>query len=631
MRATITIILLLIFNIILANPSEVYLLPKPKMLNWTNQKAFKSTHNNISDFDIKTIIAKEIPEAKNHQEEAYQLTVNQNNIIIKAVTKIGIYRAKQTLEQLIIKRNNYFEIPTCEITDWAAFRIRGFMHDLGRSYMSVKQLKKQLDILAKYKINIFHWHLTEDIAWRIESKIYPQLNDAKNMTRFKGKYYTHEEIKDIVDFCKKRHITVIPEVDMPGHSKAFTRTFGFDMQTEEGMKVLKKLIDEICEVFDVPYLHIGTDEIQFTNKNFVPEMVAYIRSKGKKVISWNPGWKYKQSEIDITHLWSYRGKSQKGIPAIDSRYHYINHFDTFGDIIMLYNSKIYNQNEANQNIQGAIIAVWNDRYVKSEENILLQNNFYPVMLAFAERAWKGGGFGYFDKKTSVLRSESDATFKEFADFERRMLWHKKHNFKGYPFIYFKQTNLKWNITDAFPNEGDLDKSFPPEKKIRKKYTYKGKTYHVSQVYGAGIYLRHVWGSLVPGFYDNPQENHTAYAYTWIKSDKEKTVNLWIEFQNYSRSEKDLPPPQGKWDYKGSRIWLNDKEIMPPNWQSNHSNKSNEIPLSNENLVARKPIKVKLKKGKNIIFLKLPVGKFRTKEIRLVKWMFNVAISDEQGL
>ena len=101
----------------------------------------------------------------------------------------------------------------------------------------------------------------------------------------------------------------------------FIRTFRHDMQSPEGMKILKLLIDEVCETFDVPYLHIGTDEVAFTNPDFVPEMVSYVRSKGKKVISWNPGWHYKPGEIDMTHLWSYRGKAQPGIPAIDSKFH----------------------------------------------------------------------------------------------------------------------------------------------------------------------------------------------------------------------------------------------------------------------------------------------------------------------
>ena len=103
---------------------------------------------------------------------------------------------------------------------------------------------------------------------------------------------------------------------MPGHSEAFVRTFRHDMQSPEGMKILKLLVDEVCETFDVPYLHIGTDEVRFTNPKFVPEMVEYVRAKGKKVISWNPGWHYKPGEIDMTHLWSYRGKAQKVFPQL---------------------------------------------------------------------------------------------------------------------------------------------------------------------------------------------------------------------------------------------------------------------------------------------------------------------------
>ena len=99
-----------------------------------------------------------------------------------------------------------------------------------------------------------------------------------------GKYYTLEEARELVDFCKQHQVMLIPEIDMPGHSAAFIRTFRHDMQSPEGMKILKLLIDEVCETFDVPYLHIGTDEVAFTNPDFVPEMVSYVRSKGKKVI-----------------------------------------------------------------------------------------------------------------------------------------------------------------------------------------------------------------------------------------------------------------------------------------------------------------------------------------------------------
>lgn len=565
-----------------------------------------------------------------HPEEAYILHVTAQQITIRGTSPDGVYRALQTLRQLTARQGNHYRIAGCEITDWPAFRIRGFMQDVGRSYISLDELKKEIALLSRYKINTFHWHLTENQAWRLESKIFPLLNDSVYTTRMPGKYYTLDEARELVDFCKRHHVLLIPEIDMPGHSAVFRRAFRHDMQSPEGMKILKLLVDEVCETFDVPYLHIGTDEVEFTNPGFVPEMIAYIRAKGKKVISWNPGWPYRPGEIDMTQLWSYRGKAQPGIPAIDSRFHYLNHFDTFGDIIALYNSRVYNEPQGSDHLAGTILAVWNDRLVSTEESMIRQNNFYPNMLAVAERAWLGGGSEYFDGNGTILPDDNSEAYRSFADFEARMLWHKEHVFKGYPFAYVKQTNVRWRITDAFPNEGDPTRSFPPEKECRDSYIYEGKSYATCEAIGAGIYLRHVWGPLVPGFYKNPEENHTAYAWTWIYSPKEREAGAWIEFQNYSRSEADLPPPPGKWDYRGSRIWLNDEELLPPVWTATHREKSNEIALGNENCVARSPSPVRLRKGWNKVFMKLPVGAFSTPEVRLQKWMFTFVLVTPDG-
>lgn len=583
-----------------------------------------------SSAEIKVDIVSDIPEARLNRDEAYRLSVSNKGIKVEATTERGVYWALQTLRQLEKKRGKRSSFVECEIVDWPAFRIRGFMQDVGRSYISMEELKREIEILSRFKINVFHWHLTENQAWRLESKIFPMLNDSANIIRMPGKYYTLEEARELVDFCKNHQVLLIPEIDMPGHSAAFVRTFRHDMQSPEGMKILKLLVDEVCETFDVPYLHIGTDEVEFTNPDFVPEMVAYVRSKGKKVISWNPGWHYKPGEIDMTHLWSYRGKAQPGIPAIDSKFHYINHFDTFADIVALYNSRIYNKVEGSDDIAGTIIALWHDRLVDNERNMVLENGLYPHALAIAERAWRGGGSEYFDGRGTMLPAEDSKEFKEFADFEERMLWHKEHTFKGYPFGYVKQTNVKWNITDAFPNGGDLSKTFPPEQELKDVYSYEGKDYGVRPAIGAGIYLRHVWGTMVPGFYADPKEDHTAYAYTWVYSPTDQKVGLWAEFQNYSRSEMDLAPLPGTWDYKGSRIWINDREVMPPVWTSTHRVKSNEIPLGNENCVARPPLPVHLNKGWNKVFLKLPVGKFRMNETRLVKWMFTTVFVTPDG-
>ena len=632
--------------------TSISLLPKPQLYkdtgkNFTMGKVKLSTPVLRSEWEvfimnaggeivehsssvIEVELVPSIEEARLNGAEAYRLSVSNKRIKIEAVTEQGVYWAMQTLRQLERKKGKRSSVAGCEIVDWPAFRIRGFMQDVGRSYISMEELKREIEILSRFKINVFHWHLTENQAWRLESKIFPMLNDSVNTIRMPGKYYTLEEARDLVDFCKKHQVLLIPEIDMPGHSAAFVRAFRHDMQSPEGMKILKLLLDEVCETFDVPYLHIGTDEVEFTNPHFVPEMVAYVRSKGKKVISWNPGWHYKPGEIDMTHLWSYRGKAQPGIPAIDSKFHYLNHFDVFGDIVALYNSRIYDQAEGSEDIAGTILALCHDRLIDNEWNLVIENGLYPNMLAIAERAWRGGGTEYFDGLGTILPPEDTEAFKEFADFEKRMLWHKEHTFKGYPFAYVKQTNVKWNITDAFPNGGDMDKVFPPEQELKDTYHYNGNTYGVRQAIGAGIYLRHVWGDMVPAFYADPKENHTAYAYTWVYSPKDQEVGLWAEFQNYSRSEMDLAPLPDKWDYKGSRIWINDREILPPVWTATHKVKSYEVPLGNENCVGRVPLAVHLNKGWNKVFLKLPIGKFKMAETRLVKWMFTAVFVTPDG-
>ena len=596
------------------------LLPLPQKYQFNGKKS-------SGELTVEEKYVSQIEGAK-FQEEAYHLLITKKGILLEATTPKGMYWGRQTLEQLKTTKNKKIYLPQCEITDWPAFRIRGFMHDVGRSFIPVEELKREISLLSRYKINVFHWHLTENQAWRLECKKYPQLNAPENMEREKGKYYTLEEARQLVEFCKQHQVLLIPEIDMPGHSAAFERTFKTDMQSEKGTQILKDIIDEVCATFDVPYLHIGTDEVQFTNPDFVPMMVKYIRDKGKKVISYNPGWNYKPGEIDMTQLWSYRGKAQKGIPAIDCRYHYANHFDTYADLVAMFNSRIYNQPEGSDDLAGCIVAFWNDRYIDNTPQLLAENNFYPYMLTLAERAWRGGGNCYFDGKGTLLWEDEPEQLAAFKEFEDRLLWQKNTWLKEVPFPYVRQTQSEWQITDAFPNGGDLNKVFPPEEKEDSVYQYEGKTYKTRKIIGNGIYLRHVWGTLVPGFYANPQENHTAYATRWIYSPKERKTKLALEFQNYSRSESDLAPRQGTWDYKCSRAWLNGKEIMPPVWETTNTERSNEITLKNENYMSRPAIYITLKKGWNKLMLKLPVGKFSSKETRLVKWMFTVALVDE---
>lgn len=653
MKITFIITLLLVLGWGTSLSASPQLLPTPQKVEWNGQKfmlkevAIRTDvwEDEVADWVVENggqvnEKAKRVIEIRltdhiegigMNEEEGYVLNVRSNSIVVEAINERGAYWALQTLRQLTEVSGKTAFVQGCRIIDWPAFRVRGFMHDVGRGYIPVEELKQEIALLSRYKVNVFHWHLTEDLAWRLESKIFPMLNDSINFGRYPGKYYTLAEAKDLVAFCRKHGVMLIPEVDMPGHSAAFRKTFRHSMQSPEGMAILKLLMDEVCETFaDVPYIHIGTDEVAFTNPKFVPEMVAYLRAKGKKVISWNPGWKYKAGEIDMLHMWSSRGKPHPGIPVIDSRLHYVNHYDAFADLVALYNSNIADQSEGSPDYAGTILAVWNDRRVDGVQNILAQNGFYPAMLTMAERAWKGGGNRYFYEAGTLLPSRNTPEYAAFADFEERMLWHKKHHFQDLPFVYVKQTGIRWRISDAFPNGGNLLKSFPPEKELQPSYSYEGRIYGSAEAEGAAIYLRHVWGTLIPSFYKEPKPDHTAYAWTWVWSPVEQEVGMWLNTQNYGRSEKDIPPPAGKWDYRESRVWVNDIEILPPVWMNTHTAKNNEIPLQNENFELRPPVPVHLEKGWNKVLLKLPVGKFSSPQVRLVKWMYTAVFVTPDG-
>ena len=565
-----------------------------------------------------------------NSEEAYSLEINDSGIYLQAQSPKGIFYGWQTLKQLQkVQKDGTISFPFVKIQDWPAFRIRGFMHDVGRSFIPIDELKEQIQILSTYKINVFHWHLTEDIAWRLEIKAFPELTHPSSMTRFPGLYYSQAEVKDFLDFAQRYGIQVIPEIDMPGHSAAFERALGIGMQTEEGISALKIILKEVRELFNnSDYIHLGTDEVKFTNPEFVPQMVAFARNLGFKVISWNPGWEYKEGEIDLLHLWSYRGKGHGNIPVIDSRFHYINHFDPFADLISLFRSNVLGQSQGDSVLAGSILATWNDRSLPDSESILMENNFYPLMLTFAERLWKGGGYGYFDElgvRYPLAKNEREAWEK----FESKLLYHKATYFAQYPFPYFKQSHQKWNITFPEPNLGKLDSVFQIEKNLLESDNLDTVRHFNAQ--GATVYLRHVWGKLVPGYILVPKPNSTAYAFTWIYSPIRQEVDAWISFQDYSRSEKDLPPRKGKWDWNESKIWVNGKKISPPNWINHHTNLDPEIPLTNENFQSRKPSTIHLNQGWNKVVLKLPIGEFNTPEIRLNKWMFTFVVHDRENI
>lgn len=147
------------------------------------------------------------------------------------------------------------------------------MLDVGRNFASVDFIKKLARRLSHYKINMLHLHLTDDPGWRVEVKSHPELTDTATFwkTRQPGKFYTQQELADLVEYCAGLGMRVLPEVDMPGHSASFRKGVGADMQSAKGMEVLKEALDEIIPLFPDPWFHIGSDEVQFKMEDFMPE------------------------------------------------------------------------------------------------------------------------------------------------------------------------------------------------------------------------------------------------------------------------------------------------------------------------------------------------------------------------
>jgi len=587
-----------------------------------------SDNGNIIKQNIILKLVNQLPGIKLNKNQGYSLSVDANVITINAINQEGLFNAVQTLRQLVCNEKEDNFIQGCRITDWPAFRIRGFMHDTGRSFISIQELKNEIVLLSKYKINTFHWHLTEDLAWRLESKVCPMLTDTSVTLRSKGQYYTREQVIDFVAFCKKYFVTVIPEIDMPGHSASFTRATGFTMQSPEGKEIVKNVLSEACELFDTPYFHIGSDEVKVIDASFVDDMANIVRQGGKKVVVWMPG--SEPGPNSVRQMWTGRSKSVNGTTVIDSRFLYLNHNDPFADLAATYNSNLCDAPEGSNDLAGAIACVWNDRRLNSEKDIILCNAFYPFMLALAERSWLGGGVS-ITKNGVRLGLPGDSLFDKFRDFEERMLINKKLYFSGLPFPYVKQTNIFWRVTQSFPNSGKLDAVFPPENNISEEYIYNGQTIQTFPVAGATVYLRHTWGETVPAAISLPLINSTVYAFTYVYSPVSQNVGFWAGFHNFGRSEADATPPVGKWDYKESRIWLNDRIVNPPVWKyPGHVSSDKEIPYADESFEMRTPLIVTLEKGWNKVLLKMPVGDFTSRYTRLVKWMFTAVFVTPDG-
>lgn len=285
--------------------APVPLIPFPSQVDWKTGTCPKKAPVSVK---------KNAALAKTLGKEGYELQVRPDGIQIRAATDTGVFYARRTLDQLGAKG----DYPCCDIKDSPAFAIRCFMHDVGRNFRPIETLKADIDEMARLKLNAFHWHLTDYPAWRIQCKKYPILNDPSK--RIKGRdvndTYTYDQIRDLFRYARKRHIQIIPEIDMPGHSTYFKNCFGFPMHDPRGIKILEELLEEFCREIPVemsPYLHIGADEIHIPNgKQFADRMAAKVKSLGRQPIQWAGNNDLPVSGDSYAQLWN--DENSVGLP-----------------------------------------------------------------------------------------------------------------------------------------------------------------------------------------------------------------------------------------------------------------------------------------------------------------------------
>ena len=400
------------------------LIPMPQKIAW-NKQNFR-IEGNESRIIHRIVVG--IPEVPVNQDEAYVLKVDADSVILQAKAPKGLFRGQQTINQLTFTENGRPFVAGCEINDWPAFQIRGFMQDVGRNFQSLPMLKEQIDVMAAYKFNTFHFHVTDNPGWRLESKKYPQLSAASSNTRWPGKYYSQEDFLELINYCSERYITLIPEFDIPGHCGAFRRAFAIDSMSDVRVKpILLDLIDELCQLVPkekMPFIHLGTDEVWSKHERPVDGLlevvVKRVKSLNREVIVWSPGQHIENDNASITQLWSSAGKPREGHRYLDSRLNYLNHLDPLAGVPQLYFDRICNAPKGDSIRLGGILCCWNDNNVNEEYDIIRQNPVYPGMLTYSETSWKGQSVDFGEDYLAKLPSPNNSLFQEFQDFEKEV-------------------------------------------------------------------------------------------------------------------------------------------------------------------------------------------------------------------
>ncbi|UZH56670.1 beta-N-acetylhexosaminidase [Salinimicrobium tongyeongense] len=388
-------------------------------------------------------------------EEGYQLKISEEGVMLKAASKAGLFYGIQTLRQMFPAQieseglKGGVVLRHTSIEDKPEFGWRGTMVDVARSFFDLEYLKRHVDRMALYKMNRLHLHLSDDQGWRIEIKGWPKLTEIggkSSVRRGRSGYLTQEEYKELQDYALERNITIIPEIDMPGHIYAALLSYPelncdeysnltpkraippaifedynvgwskFCLENPEIYKFVADVVEEMAEITKGPWLHIGGDEIEDPRyEEFVIKADSIVQSYGKTTIGWEEVTKAEVSSNLISQQWHGKVESVvKDIKVIHSLCSglYLDHANEPGqentnnwckkDGVSLENT--YNFDNYNPNVLGVEAAVWSE-YVLTDE--MMDNRFWPRAIAAAEVGWTKGSHRNYDDFAERLGKQGD--------------------------------------------------------------------------------------------------------------------------------------------------------------------------------------------------------------------------------
>ncbi len=371
-------------------------------------------------------------------DEEYELYISRDSVLINAGSADGAFLAVQTLRQLLPETPNdtlaeypIWPIPTGKIEDAPAFAFRGAMLDVARHFFSVEDVKKFLDVMAYYKLNVLHLHLTDDQGWRIEIKSWPKLTEVGGSTEVgggPGGFYSQEDYKEIVAYAASLHITIIPEVDMPGHTNAASVAYpilngngktpklytgtrvGFstwDTRKDTVYQFIDDVVREISEMTPGPYFHIGGDESHVTAKDdykyFVERVEPIVRKYGKRMIGWDEVATPSLDSSSIAPFWADQENAQKAVaqgmkvilsPAkkayLDMQYDTLSKYGLHWaayipvDTAYIWEPATYTEGLEKSDILGIEAPLWSETISDITE---LEYLAFPRLLGYSELGW----------------------------------------------------------------------------------------------------------------------------------------------------------------------------------------------------------------------------------------------------